>query len=284
MKKIILFFICLSSLEVYSQTNIYHPFPDSNAHWHGVIFSGAVPPYPGIIGNFDYILNGNDTIINSITYKKIIGFTGGWYKQLIGIRQDIANKKVIGIDGNTLQEFLLYDFAVNIGDTIHFRPLVDCDTISIVNSIDSVLVGSTFRKRINLDMNVSLIEGIGSTSGLVESNCFEGGNLLCYFTESNIVYSDSPWLCKPNAIEEIDLKNNISIYPNPTKNYIKISFKRNLSFKHICLNDIYGRKLYEYKMKNSELTIDINNYPIGLYFIVVIDEKQKTYTKTILKE
>jgi hypothetical protein len=232
--------------------------------------------------------DGSDTTISAITYKKIVGYTGAWYKQLIGIRQDIINKKVFGIDGSTLQEFLLYDFDVNIGDTIHFRPLVQCDTISIVNSIDSVMVGGSYRKRFNLNMNVSLIEGIGSTSGLVESNCFEGANLLCYYTNNtDTIFSDgtSPWLCKPNAIQEFEQLKNISIYPNPFSNNIHIEFKSVFSStKEVSLYDIYGRKLFEYKVNNNELSIDINNYPIGLYFIQVIDENHKLFTKKILKE
>lgn len=288
MKKIILIYVWLISFKTYSQTNIYHPFPDSNAHWHGVILSGQVPPFPGIIGNFDYVLSGNDTIINTLSYKKIVGYTGLWNIQLIGIRQDIPNKKVFGIDGNTLQEILLYNFDVNIGDTISFRPLVQCDSISIVNSIDSVLVGSSYRKRINLNMNVSLIEGIGSTSGLVESNCFEGANLLCYYTNNaDTIFSDdtSPWLCKPNSIQESEHLKNITIYPNPFSNYLKINFNSAINrTRKIILYNILGEKQFEHKTNNNELVIDMKNYPIGLYYLQILDEKQKKYSAIILKE
>jgi hypothetical protein len=257
MKQLLFLFIALISLEAYSQTNSYHPFPDSNAHWHGVILSGQVPPFPGVIGNFDYVLNGNDTIINTWTYKKITGYTGLWNMQLIGIRQDITNKKVFGIDGNTLQEVLLYDFDLNVGDTIRFRPLVQCDSISIVTSIDSVWVGSSYRKRYNLNLNVSLIEGIGSTSGLVESNCFEGANLLCYYTNnSDTVFSDdtSPWLCKPNAIEELDQLIDITVYPNPFTNDIQINFNQAIgSIKKITLYTILGAKQLEYTTTKKQL-------------------------------
>lgn len=287
MKKICMMLFWLSSLGSYAQTNVYHPFPENNARWHGVVLSAQVPPFPGILSDFDYQLNGQDTIVNSISYKKITGISTSASKQLIGLRQDIPNKKVFGLDGNTLSEFLLYDFNLNIGDTIHFRPIVQCDSLSIVNSIDSIFIGGSYRKKFNLNLNVSLIEGIGSTSGLVEHNCFEGANLLCYFTNNiDTAFSDntSPWLCKTNRTVDILKSIGISIYPNPCLNVLILKKDKECIIRDFSLNNSLGQVVYKTNFSSNEIKLDMKSYQKGLYYISFRDEKNFLYTSKILKE
>src|SRR5688572_764341 len=72
---LILFLICFSA---FSQTSIYHPFPDSNAVWNmhtgGCCYATCSGPPPGdpyiIEHNFSRFLSG-DTIVNGFTYAKM---------------------------------------------------------------------------------------------------------------------------------------------------------------------------------------------------------------------
>src|SRR5439155_16874185 len=127
----------------------------------------------------NYSINNQvDTIISGKTYHKlfttynlsfITGFCDGngvGYKG--ATRQDINNRKVFFISPADITEQLLYDFNLQVGDTIKgylnrftFMP----DTIQ---SIDSILVGTSFRKTWKLPCyNINIIEGIGSTYGLL---------------------------------------------------------------------------------------------------------------------
>jgi len=68
MKKIILFLIICNFFIVIikAQTNVYHPFPDSNALWRE--YSGGYQC--SCCSDYQYFITG-DTIINSFTYHKI---------------------------------------------------------------------------------------------------------------------------------------------------------------------------------------------------------------------
>lgn len=132
MKRLILFSIfTLELLKTYSQTNVYFPFPDSNAVWcDSAGFNQQVTISCGISS---YAFNG-DTVVNAKTYHKlhIIGMSyyvsishcsGGNpyppYSAYAGaIRQDIVEKKVYFLPPSATRDSLLYNFSLGVGDTL----------------------------------------------------------------------------------------------------------------------------------------------------------------------
>jgi hypothetical protein len=130
-KRLLVFlsFICLI-LGLRAQTNVYHPFPDSNAVWIYNISqcldpNGNPPCMESDNHIYYYILKG-DTIYNSITYHKIILIDSSAYPPIdnalifhkkAGIRED-ANRKIYYTTYSSTEN-LLYDFSkTNIGDTL----------------------------------------------------------------------------------------------------------------------------------------------------------------------
>jgi len=107
-----------------------------------------MPPNDYELVNYSYTFSG-DTLINNLTYHKL---TTPFAKPYVGgsgyrgaIRQDIVAKKVFFIPLREISEKVLYDFTLQVGDTVKVKPYYSPrDT---VQSIDSVLVGNTFRKR-----------------------------------------------------------------------------------------------------------------------------------------
>ena len=146
--------LCFSS---FGQLNYF--FPDSNSYfsvsWMKFWFEG-------------------DTTINDFKYKKvymqsndsIADFSRAHY--FTAIREDTIAEKVYcfnpcyGILGeydplNEERELLLYDFSVNVGDTVRFCTFIGTQDFYypeinelIVKSIDYVLIDNNYRKRINL--------------------------------------------------------------------------------------------------------------------------------------
>jgi hypothetical protein len=122
-----------------------------------------------------------DTVIEDLKYKKvyiqdndsIADFNNAYY--FAAVREDTMAGKVYFrseyyySDG---QEHLLYDFSVDVGDTVRFYSLWSGlqKKEMTVKSIDSILIDNHYRKRINFDHEnsgeESWIEGIGSTHGL----------------------------------------------------------------------------------------------------------------------
>ncbi len=85
--------------------------------------------------------------------------------------------------------------------------------------------------------------------------------------------------------EEFDLKNNILIYPNPTKDFINIKSDAPEKIKSIYLYNSLGQEIYYKKINDKvDIQIDLSSYGIGLYFVKVNFENSKEkISKLILK-
>ena len=143
-----------------------------------------------------YTIDG-DTLIGGLQYSKVHYFTrheqGGdqsqwctesvnYYDGYFGALRE-SEKKVFLIRGNTdsSSEYLAYDFNLTVGDTLpsptHFG--ISDPENRIIESIDSVLVFGTYRKRYLISSSRFVIEGIGASTGLF--NPLGGITSKCYF-------------------------------------------------------------------------------------------------------
>jgi hypothetical protein len=212
-------FIVFCLLDYHSsvaQVNVYHPFPDSNAVWcDSVGLNQAHTFYCGIL---NYTLAG-DTIVNGIIYHQLnkqeqsFLVNNSWCypnmpnpfdKGYVGaIRQDVVHRKVYFLAPSSKVDSLLYDFSLNVGDTLRTYIAQVCLSPVIVTSIDSVLIGSNYRKRWTINESGcmtmgEIIEGIGSTFGLLYimvsygSNAEGAGeavsNLYCFSQNNQSLY------------------------------------------------------------------------------------------------
>lgn len=212
MKQFLLFCFYLTTLLAIGQTSVYHPFPDNNAVWN---FHFQANCFSMGDGNDYYSINfSGDTLINSQTYHKLTTpfvetySTGSCSGTLTGykgaIRQDITAKKVFIVPPTETTEELLYDFNMQVGDTVKGYIATIYPPADTVISIDSVLVGSTYRKRWNINncYNIYIIEGVGSTYGLLEisPDCmFDHADysLTCFQQNGRPLYPDTITNCEP---------------------------------------------------------------------------------------
>jgi len=291
MKKLLLLFSFSVALSFSSkaQTSVYHPFPDSAAVWvvNYTFIDTCIEE-----DEYAYVFDG-DTVINSYTYHKITvpvvknippnqcsevsppptGYRGA-------IRQDIVAKKVYFVPANLLNEGLLYNFSLNIGDTIHNKYWASIcgnpNTIYQVTAIDSILIGTTFRKKIvfNNSSALSIIEGIGSITGLLEPMCvfFEVyWSLDCFSQNDTTLFtgSASQHYCDiTNSVNNIPERNiSITLSPNPfhTTATLSISDSR---YKNAALKiyDVMGRPVQQQIITNQSTIINRNGLCDGLYF------------------
>jgi hypothetical protein len=85
------------------------------------------------------------------------------------------------------------------------------------------------------------------------------------------------------GIEQNDLNDSISIYPNPADDYLTIS-NNNTGIETIELYSVLGNKVFEKTDINSlTKSINISNLPSGVYLLKVIDSEKKSATKRIIK-
>ena len=124
----------------------------------------------GIDGYYNNIIEG-DTTIGEFTYKKLMqtGTASNEFSYVAGIRQDEESGKIYikSMDSNFCggQDTLLYDFGLQVGDTLTQCTEIQGD-LHIVELIDSIYLEGYWLKRIHTNHLTVLIEGIGSTSSL----------------------------------------------------------------------------------------------------------------------
>ena len=72
-------------------------------------------------------------------------------------------------------------------------------------------------------------------------------------------------------------KFDVDIYPNPTNNIINI--ESNQEIKSIFISNIQGQQLIATKSK----TIDLSQYPAGMYVVQIVNSKGERFTKKVIK-
>lgn len=83
------------------------------------------------------------------------------------------------------------------------------------------------------------------------------------------------------SLEEYQENPILSIYPNPTKDKIKIS--SNKSIDKVLVYNLFGKLLYKSSGKLNSITVDLGNFSKGIYLVKVFSDGFSE-TKKIVKE
>lgn len=289
-----------------AQTNVYHPFPDSSANWNFTVQNVCW----GVVGNSLYqhqmsFVFGPDTVINQTAYHSlyipayIVNAGPHCYNPPAGnyilpgkyagaIRNDHAARKTYIIPEQTSVEQLLYDFNWQVGDTItgyldHPFSVFE-DTVI---SVDSVLVGSTYRKRWYIDpwYQVYLIEGIGSTYGILNplpaGLTDHDGYILDCFSQNNVpLYPSGTTGCQVlTHVNEVTTEpGDLTVYPNPTRQhlFLQLPAKYRSVATEIEVIGLDGKSAFhsmEISDQASTISLNLSALPQGIYLIKVrVDE------------
>jgi hypothetical protein len=287
MKKFTLFAVLFFSLVIYGG-NEYHKFSGKNALWNS--FTTGAMGYPR---EWQTIYTLGDTIkLDNQKYIEVKNSSNWNTYTLGGLREDTLTKKIYYNDYNDYyKEVILYDFSLNIGDTIFYgKQSGNPQSIyyKVVDSTGTINLNGELRKKWSLttslyNMKDIWIEGIGSVvrHGLLNPlkphiptdasstyfGCFKYGNIF-YFNRQATNSVDCP--CSQWLVSVPELKSEsaeIKLYPIPTKDKLNISLG-NTTYDNL---EIYtcNSKLIEKTKINSSETIELNlvNFENGIYFI-----------------
>lgn len=118
---------------------------------------------------------------------------------------------------------------------------------------------------------------ITQTFGTVKSLITCGNGCYAFNTTDNkvIIIKDSTL-----GLSETEDKSTLSIYPNPTTDYLNI--KSDLKIKEIQISDINGRIINNLDFQDHK--INLTSLQIGIYFAKITDENGKITTKKIIKK
>ena len=240
----------LISMGSYSQD--YYPTVGEDKTWD-VLNIITIVPFDTTWATTVYYMGG-DTVINSLTYKKIIYPDipeAGVYRCM---RED-ASKKVWMYEIWTGEEILMYDYSLQPGDSILLGNMVF--SFMHVDSVTMITVDGTQRHRYWLSAAVSYgnyyenwIEGIGSDKGITNSGSayFVGGHswLLCMLQGSELVYMNPNYTeCAMYSAVGQKQEPQVEICPNPASDRIMINGNGKFTGEiAVSLINIEGKEIF----------------------------------------
>lgn len=290
MRRPLLFFLTLftlSTASTYSQG--YQKMLTANKFWD-VLGSGSMYPmcYTGYIHRLRI---SGDTLINNTLYRK---FNYQEFKSYNGypfcppyyvdttfkesyapyLREDsLAQKVFLYEPGTNPAEKVLYDFTLNVGDTINQNVtlglevvILDIDTIYFADSIP--------RRKYVLDNNTDYIEGVGGNTGIGQPLAYGigvGTSLYCYSEDGMEPFGS----CNYDLVTVSERDNSpIRIYPNPSQSFFYIDADRQMKG---LLFDISGREVLKFDSKK----VSVDDLHPGVY-LVRFDGEQSSVSKLIV--
>jgi hypothetical protein len=89
--------------------------------------------------------------------------------------------------------------------------------------------------------------------------------------------------CLYSVVNENQLKDIVSVFPNPFFDLINISIDENPCEGEIIISDVFGKIVYSEKISSNNFTIHTNNLDNGIYFLYIKTMNSDVLIKKILK-
>lgn len=237
-----------------------------------------------------------DTVIAGQVCYKIIGPDGFWY---------LPNNKNVAFTYTSNDTVFFYNSIENLfvpvfnnnaqaGDTIIVN-WNNCTYEYSVNSVDSINMNGSYRKRYNIIelyyyISYTMVENIGcinkgflpSESFFCDSLTVDGsmlGKLRCYIDSLIGEYHFTQESCDYSTIGIHDVDDaslRIKVWPSPVNNWINISGINGKTILYIYRND--GR-LVMYDEVSNDSKYDVSSLKSGIYLIICVFNKEKQVNK-----
>ncbi|CAG0987329.1 hypothetical protein FLAV_02110 [Flavobacteriales bacterium] len=104
-----------------------------------------------------------------------------------------------------------------------------------------------------------------------------------YTTSTTISYTKTLYCgVLPNEVDEINLRDNISIYPNPARDVLNIVFNEIITEPTpVEIYDTFGRMILFEKINKNNNSIDISAFSRGMYLLKVKNNTNEFFKKFI---
>jgi len=242
---------------------------------------------------------GEEALIDEVAYHKVYSSSdtleSSWTFNERYIRQDSSNK--VYYKQNNNDEFILYDFGLAVNDTFTYSSLKTGDDYVcqfFVSDIDTVLLATgELRKRLKLDnVNPDMVvtqywvEGIGTNFGMDSHYglCFTdySAELLCFYSEGELIYPESPAFCFLTNVEELNSSKGIEVYPNPTFDMITIlDMDSNLNSYYIF--DLFGRQVATNQIQERRTLVELRDLSCGYFTLLLKDKNGNHFSQKLIK-
>lgn len=265
-------------------------FPIKKASWENAIIGFAGVPFP------DYQVLCGDTLIGNNSYSRLysIFFDSTGVETMREYRGGtrMETDLVFYIEKNTSEEYLLYDFALEAGQSITVQTIFGNNETIVATSNELINTPDGVTRRVIHFNDESWIEGIGSTRGLLTRgmpltpdfepylNCFKSFDELGFInsnTQPECLFTFSD-LCESTFVQNIskDQIVNLEVFPNPFFEEVTIEiFKlKDLESPIIKIYNIHGQLIEKIMGINEEKFIfSRKNLNAGVYVFELSDWK-----------
>ncbi len=180
----------------------YHPIVEDGKQWNVLFSYPWNPPEPQHKYTDIYKIEG-DTLLDGVSYKVMYTTRNedltDW--NCWGFLRETEDGQVFSRRPSTSDEQLLYDFSMEVGDTICMCDYGYDECCMVVIEKGETIVNGEPRQQIVLEYPFGngeqevWIEGIGSLYGIVDSGSLflTGGstNLLCYYEDGDLIWNNN---------------------------------------------------------------------------------------------
>ena len=242
-----------------------------------------------------------DTIINAETWNKMYVSNDSLFQnnlEFVGATR-VENDQILFLD--TLNQIdTLYDFSLNVGDSVLYN--INGNNLEWLDiiEIDSIQINGDYYKRFHFDepmmsafdeLDEVWIEGIGSIHGPLfprypekfSSEIPDSMLLTCSFSSAQEVWKHPNYEeCYINNVLNLNAFNETEfvLYPNPFETVISIESHSSSINEVIVLNNLGQVKLnIEEDMLND--TIDLSVLDSGVYYLKIIGDKNSGIIRVI---
>lgn len=305
-------FVILFPYAGIAQDYKYISFPKTDATWseHYIFDEDDYLENPSMESYELFTINGEDTVINNYTYKKIYMHFGEKFDKnqasYIGsIRED--NEKKIWFKGDKIihrskpytidKEILLYDFSAKVGDVIKVGTIEEEeDKPVVVEKIDTIKIGNSLRKKFTLKASNSLkfewIEGIGSLNGLfycshiaIPTKNIDQNGLVGFMLQNDILYFNEKYSSfYPTSNESIELPEHKLTATPYSESSLLFKF-HGLRISYIRVFNVSGAMVENHSVVNkNDYLMSTSHLRTGIYIYQGVVVDGKTYTgKFVIK-
>ena len=250
--------------------------------------------------------DGNITIAEAAAYTGTLNLSGSGITDVEGL-QAFTNITTLDISGNgitDLSPLTSSTFTVIAKSTGATKTVAKNTTMALQNIIlnnnnfEVIDLGSlTNLKVVKLNDNANLVTvnmQNGTNANITEFNSENTPNLSCilvddpnaaYLTtwtkdsKNTFVANEAQCRSEVLSIDNFDITNALTLYPNPVKDYLNIKLSNQLEIKNIKIYNMIGKMVNETK----NLEVDFTKMAKGIYLLKIITNKGIT-TKKIIKE
>jgi len=233
---------------------------------------------------------GKDTLVNDKKFSKLDYSNeeenSNWIFLNSYLRQDSTNKVFLKDGGEN--EILLYDFSLEVNDTFQID-----NCVFVVLETDSITLNNgKERKRIKLGLKnypeiyQYWIDGIGSDFSLIRHYglCYTdfSEGLLCFYTNEELLYPDSPMSCFVTGTSESHFHNKLKIFPSPAETFINIEVDNFYPASYFIYN-LSGNIVKSGKISSSKIQVDLTDINAGYYILTIENTERKRFSQKLIK-